>query len=232
MQGKDGAITARDRGTPQGGVISPVLANLFLHYAFDTWMARNFPQSPWCRYADDGLVHCRTKTEAEAIKAALQARFEECELEMHPDKPKIVHCKDSNRPGSHASQSFDFLGFTFRLRRARNHQKKENFCTFSPAVSRAAMKSMRMTIRQLRPRLRSQTEVDATDLGTEPRPSWMDAVLRQIWAVRNAQPVSIDRRISKPLGATQIQRAEEWKSQSLQLAQVDPLPQAEAVGRC
>lgn len=99
------------------------------------------------------LVHCRTKAEAEAIKA-LQARFEECELEMHPDKTKIVYCKDSNRPGSHASQSFDFLGFTFRPRRARNHQKKENFCTFSQAASRAAMKSTCMTIRQLRLTLR------------------------------------------------------------------------------
>lgn len=100
MQGKDGAITARNRGTPQGGVISPVLANLFLHYAFDTWMARNFPQSPWCRHADDGLVHCRTKAEAEAIKAALQARFEECELEMHPDKTKIVIARVA-MPDSH-----------------------------------------------------------------------------------------------------------------------------------
>jgi hypothetical protein len=87
-------------------------------------MTRSFPQSPWCRYADDGLVHCRTKAEAEAIKAALQARFRECELEMHPDKTKIVYCKDSNRWGSYASQSFDFLGFTFRPRKARNQQKK------------------------------------------------------------------------------------------------------------
>jgi group II intron reverse transcriptase/maturase len=168
MQGENGVMTARDRGTPQGGVISPLLANLFLHYAFDTWLARIFPRSPWCRYADDGLVHCRTKVEAEAIKAALQARFEECELEMHPDKTKIVYCKDSNRPGSHASQSFDFLGFTFRPRRARNHQKKVNFCTFSPAASKVAMKSMRMTIRQLRLRLRSQTEVDAIALELNP----------------------------------------------------------------
>ncbi|WP_253603540.1 MULTISPECIES: reverse transcriptase domain-containing protein [unclassified Bradyrhizobium] len=129
---------------------------------------RDFPRSPSCRYADDGLVHCRTKAEAEAIKAALQARFEECELEMHPDKTKIVYCKDSNRPGSHASQSFDFLGFIFRPRRARNHQKKEKFCTFSPAASRATMKSMRMTIRQLRLRLRSQTEVDAIALELNP----------------------------------------------------------------
>lgn len=168
MQGEDGMVIARDRGTPQGGVISPILANLFLHYAFDTWMTRNFPQSPWCRYADDGLVHCRTKAEAEAIKAALQARFSECELEMHPDKTKIVYCKDSNRPGSHASQSFDFLGFTFRPRKARNQQKKVNFCTFSPAASRAAMKSMRTTIRQLRLKHRSQTEVDAIALELNP----------------------------------------------------------------
>ncbi|MCP1838456.1 hypothetical protein ACVIHI_000177 [Bradyrhizobium sp. USDA 4524] len=87
---------------------------------------------------------------------------------MHPDKTKIVYCKDSNRPGSHASQSFDFLGFIFRPRRARNHQKKEKFCTFSPAASRATMKSMRMTIRQLRLRLRSQTEVDAIALELNP----------------------------------------------------------------
>jgi RNA-directed DNA polymerase len=159
MQSEDGTLIVRDRGTPQGGVISPLLANLFLHYVFDTWTARNFPQLPWCRYADDGLVHCRTQAEAEAVKAALQARFTECELEMHPDKTKIVYCKDSNRQGKYPDWSFDFLGYTFRPRRARNLQKKVNFCTFSPAVSKAAMKSMRNTIRCLRLRHRSQTEV-------------------------------------------------------------------------
>ena len=79
--------------TPQGGVVSPLLANLFLHYAFDLWMTRTHPELPWCRYADDGLVHCRNEQEAEALRAELQARLAECHLEMHPTKTKIVYCK-------------------------------------------------------------------------------------------------------------------------------------------
>jgi len=94
---RDGVRMARIRGTPQGGVISPVLANLFLHYTFDLWMKRTYPHLLWCRYADDGLVHCRTEQEAEALKAALQARLAECQLELHPDKTRIVYCKDNKR---------------------------------------------------------------------------------------------------------------------------------------
>ena len=96
---KDGMTIERTRGTPQGGVISPILSNLFLHYAFDLWMTRTHPDLPWCRYADDGLVHCRTEQEAEALMAELQARLAECGLEMHPTKTKIVYCKDSKRKG-------------------------------------------------------------------------------------------------------------------------------------
>ena len=94
---RDGVRMARMCGTPQGGVISPVLANLFLHYTFDLWMKRTYPHLLWCRYADDGLVHCRTEQEAEALKAALQARLAECQLELHPDKTRIVYCKDVKR---------------------------------------------------------------------------------------------------------------------------------------
>ena len=93
----DGKLIEPTRGTPQGGVISPILSNLFLHYTFDLWMARTHPDLPWCRYADDGLVHCRTEQEAEALKAELQARLAECRLEMHPTKTKIVYCKDGKR---------------------------------------------------------------------------------------------------------------------------------------
>ncbi len=96
---KEGMLIERTRGTPQGGVISPVLSNLFLHYAFDLWMTRTHPDLPWCRYADDGLVHCRSELEAEALKAELQARLAECGLEMHPTKTKIVYCKDGKRKG-------------------------------------------------------------------------------------------------------------------------------------
>jgi RNA-directed DNA polymerase len=97
LQLADGTRVERTRGTPQGGVVSPVLSNLFLHYTFDVWMGRTFPDLPWCRYADDGLVHCRTEQEAQAVKAALQARLAECHLEMHPDKTQIVYCKDGSR---------------------------------------------------------------------------------------------------------------------------------------
>jgi group II intron reverse transcriptase/maturase len=117
---KDGARIERDRGTPQGGVISPILANLFLHYTFDLWMEREHPDLPWCRYADDGLVHCRSEQEAEALKATLQARLAECQLELHPTKTKIVYCRDSNRNGAYPNVMFDFLGYCFRPRKAEN----------------------------------------------------------------------------------------------------------------
>src|SRR5258706_6694020 len=98
------------------GVISPILANIFLHYAFDLWMVRTHPDLPWCRYADDGLVHCHNEQEAQALKAELQTRLAECRLEMHPTKTKIVYCKDKKRKGVYPNVKFDFLGYCFRPR--------------------------------------------------------------------------------------------------------------------
>src|SRR5256884_7394089 len=86
MEHEDGTKAERKSGTPQGGVVSPILSNLFLHYTFDLWMTRTHPDLPWCRYADDGLVHCRNEQEAQALKAELQARLAECRLEMHPPR--------------------------------------------------------------------------------------------------------------------------------------------------
>ncbi len=146
---RDGEFVGRSRGTPQGGVISPILANLFLHYAFDLWMARTHPDLPWCRYADDGLVHCRTEQEAEAIRAELQARLEVCGLQMHPTKTKIVYCKDNRRRRTYPNVKFDFLGYQFRPRRVATSQRTEVFCGYTPAVSPTALKSMRATIRSL-----------------------------------------------------------------------------------
>ena len=97
-------------------MISPILANLFLHYAFDLWMRRAYPDLPWCRYADDGLAHCRTEHEAEAVKTALQARLSECRLELHPTKTRIVYCKVTGRRGVYPNVKFDFLGYCFRPR--------------------------------------------------------------------------------------------------------------------
>ncbi len=113
LQGTEGELIERTQGTPQGGVISPLLANLFLHYVFDTWMQRNQPSLAWCRYADDGLVHCDTREQAEWVREQLERRFSECGLELHPEKTKIVYCKDSSRTGTHEGTKFDFLGYTF-----------------------------------------------------------------------------------------------------------------------
>ena len=143
LQRADGTLVERTKGTPQGGVVSPVLANLFLHYVFDVWMTRTFPGVPWCRYADDGLVHCKTETEALAIKAALQTRLAECGLEMHPEKTHIAYCKDANRRGDYPNTKFDFLGYTFRGRKAKQRNSSTLFVSFSPAVSAKALKSMR-----------------------------------------------------------------------------------------
>jgi len=159
---RDGVRQERTRGTPQGGVISPILANLFLHYTFDLWMGRAFPDLPWCRYADDGLVHCRTEQEAEVVKAALQARLAECRLEMHPDKTKIVYCKDGRRQGDHPNVAFDFLGYAFRPRLVKNARTGQLFCGFNPAVSSSALKAMRSTIRDLK--LRRRTPASLADL--------------------------------------------------------------------
>jgi len=165
---KDGERIERDCGTPQGGVISPILANLFLHYTFDLWMEREHPDLPWCRYADDGLVHCRSEQEAEALKATLQARLAECQLELHPTKTKIVYCRDSNRNGAYPNVMFDFLGYCFRPRKAENKRRGKLFCSFAPAASPSALKSMREKVRDLD--IRRRTDVSMDDIARNINP--------------------------------------------------------------
>ena len=144
-----GAVEERTQGTPQGGVISPLLANLFLHYAFDHWMERQYPGIPFERYADDAVVHCRTEEEALSLKQAIATRLEECGLELHPEKTKIVYCKDDNRSRDHPVVSFDFLGYCFRARLSRNRYGKY-FVNFSPAIAPKARKSIYAKIREWR----------------------------------------------------------------------------------
>ena len=124
FQKSDGTLVERGKGTPQGGVISPVLSNLFLHYVFDTWMKRNHPELPFCRYADDGIVHCRTESEALALKGALGSRFRECKLELHPEKTRIIYCKDRNRREEHSAISFDFHGFHFSSQAIKESERE------------------------------------------------------------------------------------------------------------
>ncbi len=159
VQLPDGSLQQRERGTPQGGVVSPLLANLFLHYTFDAWMQRTYPQIPFERYADDAVCHCRSKEEAEDLRAALERRFADCRLELHPEKTKIVYCKDDDRRLEYPCTSFDFLGYTFRPRRSKNRWGKY-FINFSPAISNKAAKAIRQEVRGWRLQLRSDKDLD------------------------------------------------------------------------
>jgi group II intron reverse transcriptase/maturase len=142
----DGTLQSRDRGTPQGGVISPLLANLFLHYAFDQWMVRHHPKVPFERYADDIICHCDSQAQADALRAQLQERLGACRLELHPEKTRVVYCTDANRRVDHDVRRFDFLGYTFKPRKSMNRRGRL-FTSFSPAVSDKAAKAMRHEIR-------------------------------------------------------------------------------------
>ncbi|MCH8838705.1 MAG: group II intron reverse transcriptase/maturase [Candidatus Marinimicrobia bacterium] len=156
---RDGTQVERTKGTPQGGVISPLLANLFLHYGFDMWMRRNHPSIPFERYADDVVCHCRSEDQAKGLWRELKGRFSECGLELHPEKTKIVYCKDDGRRGNYPNESFDFLGYTFRARGSKNRWGKY-FVNFSPAVSNQATKRIRQTIRGWSLHRRSDKSLD------------------------------------------------------------------------
>ena len=149
IQREDGTLERPARGTPQGGVASPLLANLFLHYAFDAWMQRTFPSVPFERFADDAVVHCRSKRQAESVLVAIRERLLRCGLELHPTKTRIVYCKDSDRRGTHEHVSFDFLGFSFQPRRAKNRWGKF-FVSFLPAIGAKAAKAIRVQMRNWR----------------------------------------------------------------------------------
>ena len=159
MQYADGTIQQRSRGTPQGGVISPLLMNLFMHYVFDKWMAVHEPRLQFARYADDALVHCSTLREAERLRVVLERRFRECHLELHPEKSKIVCCKANHPAINYPVTKFDFLGYEFRLRTAVNRQG-QRFARFMPAISPTSAKAIRREIRSWRLQNRSDKSLD------------------------------------------------------------------------
>ena len=146
VQMPDGTVQLRDRGTPQGGVISPLLANLFLHYAFDMWMTREFPVIRFERYADDVVIHCKSLAQATMLHDKLKQRLAECKLELSPSKTKIVYCKDRERAQEYKEISFDFLGYTFRPRKSVSKDGDVSL-NFLPAISGKAAKAIRQTVR-------------------------------------------------------------------------------------
>jgi RNA-directed DNA polymerase len=159
FQQADGGRVERVSGTPQGGVVSPILSNLFLHYVFDKWMERNFPNNPFARYADDGVVHCRSEAQARYLKARLERRFRECKLELHSGKTQIVCCHVGKQQNSRVSKQFDFLGYCFRPRLARNRHGVL-FVSFTPAISPRSAKRIRQQVRRWRLHFRISRSLD------------------------------------------------------------------------
>lgn len=169
VQGKDGVIEARDRGTPQGGVVSPLLANIFLHLAFDQWMRDRFPDVPFERYADDVIVHCHSEAYAKWMRTQIEERLRRCRLELHPEKTRVI-CTDPSSKGC-GSRSFDFLGFRFQPRLAKATTGRL-FTTFGPAISPKAVKGLREAMRR-KWRLPARTALGIEEIG-----EWINPVLR------------------------------------------------------
>ncbi|MGW3692207.1 group II intron reverse transcriptase/maturase [Streptomyces sp. NPDC005125] len=167
LQQPDGSLLARDRGTPQGSPVSPVMANLFLHYAFDIWLEREFPAVQFERYADDAVIHCVTERQACQVLAALTDRMEEVGLRLHPAKTRIAYCKDGQRQGSHEHTAFTFLGYTFRARKSRDKYGR-NFLSFTPAVSRDALKKISAEVRSWH--LHTRSDLSFTELARHINP--------------------------------------------------------------
>jgi RNA-directed DNA polymerase len=194
MRMPDGTLVEREKGTPQGSPVSPVLANLFMHYAFDRWIGREFPGCPFERYADDIVAHCDTEEQAQQLRAAIAERFRPLGLELHPDKTKIVYCKDANRSGSSEHTGFDFLGYTFRGRLA--HGRRGFFVSFSPAMSAKAKKAKGQQIRAWHLNRRSGTDLSslAKDINPQVR-GWIN----YYGAFYRSELCSIARRIDEHL---------------------------------
>jgi RNA-directed DNA polymerase len=172
MQDANGNLCARDKGTPQGGAISPLLANIYLHHAFDAWMEAIYPYIPFARFADDIVVHCKTKAQADYILSQIAKRLQAWKLELHPEKTRIVYCKDGSRTGNHTHEEFDFLGFTFRTRRAISRDGRL-FRGFVPVMSRKAKKRIRGEMRQWKMQTRTDLSIkQLADMCNQSVRSW------------------------------------------------------------
>jgi len=196
LQHPDGNLVRRSRGTPQGSAISPCLANLFMHHAFDAWMDREHPDCPFERYCDDVIVHCASKRQAVQVLDAITMRFSELGLSLHPKKTRVVYCKDDTRRGQHEHISFTFLGYAFRPREAINGRTGRHFASFAPAVSPEALKAAGARLRELR--IHRRTDLSLTRLARWLNPivaGWMQYYGR----FRRSQLYPLLRRVSSYL---------------------------------
>ena len=207
VQMEDGSVVPRTAGTPQGGVISPLLANLFLHYAFDMWMARTFPHIPFERYADDIICHCKSAEEARALWSALADRFAACKLVLHPEKTKIVYCKDVNRRGDFPDIRFDFLGFQFRARKTMwvKADRRIFAHSFQPAASPKALTRISREIRRWALHHRSDKSLTELAADVQPVHPRLDHLLQPLLQDAVASDPEADRRLCHSVGTPQVQ---------------------------
>jgi group II intron reverse transcriptase/maturase len=211
MQMPDGTLVPREKGTPQGSPISPVLANLFMHYAFDRWMDREHLGCPFERYADDIVIHCDSQAQARQLRAAVAERLRALGLELHPEKTRIVYCKDSNRPGTAEHVSFDFLGFTFRGRLVKG--KHGHFTGFVPAISAKARKAIGQTCQPSQ--LGGPVQPGR---GHQPGDQRLDQLLRSLLPLQVALPGMAHQRAHRPMGHEEIQAIPATRRPGLHLA--------------
>ena len=203
MQMPDGTLIARDKGTPQGSPISPLLANVFMHYAFDTWMVREFPGCPFERYADDIVAHCDSEDQARALRDSIATRLGALGLELHPEKTKVVFCQDANRPGEAEHTSFDFLGYTFRGRLAKG--RRGYFVSFAPAISVTARKAVGQKVRAWHLNRRSGTDLSGLAEEIDPQVRGWIGYYGAFYRSELYFPRKAHRRASRSMGHAEIQ---------------------------
>jgi group II intron reverse transcriptase/maturase len=168
LQSPDGTLVSREKGTPQGAVISPLLANLLLHYGFDAWMDRELPTIPFERFSDDIVVHCVSESAARRVRDAIADRLAHIGLQLHPEKTRIVYCKNSRRRGTYETVSFTFCGYTFRPRKAFDKRRRQAFTGFLPGVSAGKLTEMSRRVRSWRLSRRTTLTLDDLARGINP----------------------------------------------------------------
>ena len=229
VQEEDGQLVPREKGTPQGGVISPLLANLFLHYAFDRWMSEKYPQNPFERFADDAIVHCRTEAEAQEIRAAIAARLKECGLELHPEKTKIVYCRDDDRRRTYPNEKFDFLGLHFSAAKIEEsegevlHQFQSGCFRQSGEVDSGRDSKLEPAFTQRQVDRRSVPDVQPGDSGLAP-------ILRAVLPLGALPADASTGSVTGPMGLSEIQKAARTSAQGDALGGADFPSRSEVVG--